>query len=487
MTLLARFRRSVPVTVKVPVLVAILMVIVGTAASQLVLSRLVEIQERQLSDLADAYLDGLQSALIDPVIRRDSWEIFDTLDRAKVTYQSLKPVETIVTDANGQVLAASDPRKAPIGSDLPIRFRPEASPSGEVTVVETARRSFAQRAMVVEGRQIGAIHTELDISPLMAERETVFWTLLGSNAIVTLALALLGWFTVSRMVAPMRVFLEHVRTAEDGSVEPIPDQVLRRTGAEWKGLFGRFNRMATAVSERQTLLTKLSGEEQLSSLGRLASSVAHEVNNPLGGIFNALDTLKMHGSDQKVRSNAIDLIERGLVGIREVVGSILTSYRRDATPRRLQANDLEDLVLLVGAEVRRKQISLDLRNELPAEVSIDAMAIRQVVLNLLINACRVSPVGGRLEIKASVKAGCLDIEVDDAGPGLPPSVLAYLNDGDASTPMASGSGLGLWVAKKTAKELNGALLTGKSALGGARIRLVVPTAREENREIVRAA
>ena len=487
MTLLSKFRRSVPVTVKVPVLVAFLMVTVGTVASQLVLSRLVDIQERQVADLADAYLDGLQSALIDSVIRRDSWEIFDTLDRAKVTYQSLKPVETIVTDTNGMVLAASNPREAPIGSELPARFQGEASRSEEVTVLETAQRSFARRQMVVEGRQIGTIHTELDISPLLAERETVFWTLLGSNALVTLALALLGWFAVSRMVAPMRVLLEHVSTAEDGSVEPIPEQVMRRTGAEWRGLFGRFNRMATAVSERQILLTKLSGEEQLSSLGRLASSVAHEVNNPLGGIFNALDTIKVHGADQKVRSGAIDLIERGLLGIKDVVGSILTSYRRDTAPRRLQAGDLEDLVLLVGAEVRRKQIALDLQNELPSEMGIDAMAIRQVVLNLLINACRACPVGGRLEIQASVKSGCLDIEIDDSGPGLPPAVLEYLNEGDASAPMSSASGLGLWVAKKTAGELNGALLTGRSSLGGARIRLVVPTIPAESQEVIRAA
>lgn len=485
MTMFASLRRAIPITIKVPVLVAFLMVTVGTVASQFVLSRLGDIQERQLADLSDAYLDGLQSALVDPVIRRDSWEIFDTLDRAKVTYQSLNPVETIVTDKSGTVLAASNPREAPIGSDLPARFQAETA--DRMAGTENAQRSFASRPMVVEGRQIGTIHTELDISPLLAERETVFWTLLGSNAAMTLALALLGWFAVSRMVAPMRVFIEHVRTAEDGSVEPIPHSVMMRTGTEWRGLFDRFNRMATAVSERQVLLSRLSGEEQLSSLGRLASSVAHEVNNPLGGIFNALDTLKVHGADQKVRSGAIDLIERGLLGIRDVVGAILTSYRRDAKPRRLQAGDLEDIVLLVGAEVRRKQLVLEVRNELPPEITIDAIAIRQVVLNLLINACRACPVGGRLSLQAGMKADHLNIEVDDSGPGLPPNVLDYLNKGDVSTPMSSGLGLGLWMAKKTTRELNGALLTGRSPLGGAHIRLLVPTIPAETKEIDHAA
>lgn len=280
---------------------------------------------------------------------------------------------------------------------------------------------------------------------------------------------------VSRMVSPMKVLLQHLQSAQEGSVEPIPPAAFTRIQPEWNGLFTRFNRMATALSERQALLTKLSGEEQLSSLGRLASSVAHEVNNPLGGIFNALDTLKVHGANPTVRDGAIQLIERGLLGIRDVVGAILASYRRTGAPRRFQSNDLEDLALLVGAEVRRKQIDLQMQNELPQEVDIDAMALRQVLLNLLINACHATPLGGRVEVAASARNGCLDIEIDDSGPGLPAPVQFYLSEGDASAPMASGSGLGLWVAKKTIRELNGTLLTGKSSLGGARVRLVVPT------------
>lgn len=75
--------RALPLAVRIPLLVAILMIAVGVVASERVLSRLQDVQERQLSDLTDAYLDGLSSSLVEPVLRADPWEVFDILDRAR--------------------------------------------------------------------------------------------------------------------------------------------------------------------------------------------------------------------------------------------------------------------------------------------------------------------------------------------------------------------------------------------------------------------
>ncbi|MBN9347505.1 MAG: sensor histidine kinase, partial [Devosia sp.] len=87
-------RSGIPLTVRVPLVVVLLMVVISIGVSQLVLWRLVETQERQLGDLANAYLDGLESSLVDPVLRRDSWEVFDILDRARAVYAAVRPIET---------------------------------------------------------------------------------------------------------------------------------------------------------------------------------------------------------------------------------------------------------------------------------------------------------------------------------------------------------------------------------------------------------
>lgn len=478
MNWLRTLRRHVPITVKVPVVVVILMVGIGVVASERVLARLVASQERQLGDLAGAYLDGLASPLIEPVLREDSWEIFDILDRAHQVYAGVRPVETVVTDAAGFVLAASDPRHAPIGSGLPAGFPKDQEQTSEVQVRENDSRAFVDRKLVVEGRVIGTLHAELDISPLLAERREVLWTLIASNAAVTLLFAALGWFMVRRMVAPMKVLAEHIETARDGSVEPIPEDSIPPAGTETGRLFRGFNRMARAVAEREALVARLADEERLASLGRLASSVAHEINNPLGGLFNAIDTLKVHGEKPQVRRGAIDLLDRGLRGIRDVVRSALAAYRPDRETRDLQASDIDDLRLLVRPEARRRQIDLGWSNELPREVAVAAFPVRQMVLNLLLNACRAAPEGGRVMLSARVAREQLEVTVEDSGSGMPPQIAAFLAEDGSPAPIAEGTGLGLWVARKMAAELGGSLSADRSSLGGAFVGIAIPLRRQ---------
>ena len=474
MSKLGRLAVGVPLTIKVPVVVVLLMVTIGIVVSEGVLSRLVTSQERQLGDLANAYLDGLASPLVDPVLRGDPWEIFDILDQAKRVYAAVTPIETIVTDPTGLVLASSNPRDAGIGGRLPPDFPINRDHAAKALIDEAQSRAFIDRTLVVQGRQIATLHAELDISPLLAERRQVLWTLIGSNAALTLFLAALGWFAVRRMVAPMKVLAEHLESAQDGAVEPILAAHIPAADTETGRLFRRFNRMANAVAEREALVTRLADEERLASLGRLASGMAHEINNPLGGLFNALDTLRVHGEKEHARRGAIDLLDRGLRGIRDVVQSALATYRRDREPRNLQATDLEDLRLLVGSEVRRKRIELGWANELPVEVAVAAFPVRQMVLNLLLNACRAAPDRGRVQLTTRIEADRLVAVIEDSGSGMPPEVAAFLTEGGSPAPIADGTGLGLWVARRMAAELSGRLVADRSPLGGARGSLTIP-------------
>jgi signal transduction histidine kinase len=474
MTRLGQLAARMPITVKAPVVVVLLVLAIGIAVSERVLSRLINSQERHLGDLANAYLDGLASPLIEPVLRGDPWEVFDILDRAKRPYAAVKPVETVVTDAGGRVLASSNPRHAGIGTALPGDFPASQDHPSKVLIHTTDARAFIDRPLMVNERRIGTLHAELDISPLLAERREVLWTLIVSNAALTLLLAALGWFAVRRMVAPMKILAEHLEAAPDGSVTPIPDAWIPPAKTETGRLFRSFNRMAHAVAERQSLMTRLAEEERLGSLGRLASGVAHEINNPLGGLFNALDTLKVHGAKPQVRVTAIDLLDRGLRGIRDVVRSALAVYRPDREKRDLLAADIDDLRLLISAEVRRKQIELTWENLLPGQAAVIAFPVRQVVLNLLLNACRAAGERGRVAVSARADLACLEIIIDDSGSGLPAHIASFLTEGGSPAPIGAQTGLGLWVARRMVTELGGAIAAEVSSLGGARIRMTIP-------------
>ena len=213
-------------------------------------------------------------------------------------------------------------------------------------------------------------------------------------------------------------------------------------------------------------------------LGRLASSMAHEVNNPLGGLMNAVDTLESHGSDPTARHRVIDLLRRGLRGIQQVVRAALVTYKSEHRARHLTHADLQDLRFLIQHETGAKKLQLDWTNELPDALAIDASPVRQIALNLLLNACQASPEGGTVSFRADVSGEALDIAVADQGPGLPPAALEAIAagmSGEGAPEVSSlARGLGLWTAARMAQRLGGMLTGGVTPGDGALVELTVP-------------
>ena len=389
-----------PLSIKMPLVVTIFMAAVAIFVTERVLSRLEETQTRHLHDLATVYLDGLASALTDPVVRDDVWEVFDILDRARQTHAGMKPTETVVASADGRVLASSEPRSTPPWSRLPANFLPGHAATPAVVTRESDGTAVARRDLASADRTVGSVHATFDIAPLLAERRSVLVTLLVTNTALTLGFALMAWLTVTRMMRPIRVLTRHLQAGAEHQVSPIPDRTVDRAPGEFRTLFGAFNELAAAVRDREVLSRQLAEEERLASLGRLASGMAHEINNPLGGLFNALDTLKEHGGRTDVRGRTVDLIERGLRGIRDVVRAALVTYRVDGEANVLRAADVEDLRLLIEPEIRRKALILRWSNDGYDEISVSPSAVRQVVLNLLLNACQTTPPEGEVAFEA---------------------------------------------------------------------------------------
>ncbi len=473
-----------PLTLKVPILVAGLMVGVSLLVTDRVLERLVETQERHLDALAGAYLDGLSSAILPDVLRGDVWEVFDALDRAGQLYQDLNAVETVVTDADGLVIAASDPRRHPVRT--PLSSAPFAAPVPDRVIIDEAGgEAIVRRVLSYQDRPVGAIHARLDVSGLLAERRDVLVTLLATNLALTLALAGIGYVTVRRMMRPLRVLSTHLSQSQQGPVSLIPEADLGSPGTEFGKLFRRYNTMAAAVNEREQLSERLAREEKLAGLGRLASGMAHEINNPLGGLFNAIDTLRRHGDRKDVRDRTIALLARGLSGIRDVVRATLITYRGERTAPALTRADLEDLRVLLAPELRRRNQTIDWRNELLVPFVIPGGSVRDVVLNLLLNACAATPHGGAVALRCRVEDGLLHIAVEDGGPGLPERALDYLRSPDASrAPVGDRSGLGLWMVRRLVDEAGGRLEVANRPGGGARICLALPEAtRTRQREL----
>jgi two-component system, OmpR family, sensor kinase len=465
----------IPVTARVSLIVIILMLAVSIFTSERVLTRLADTQTRQVQALADVYLDGLALALVDSMVREDIWQVFDVLDRSRQRPGEIRPAETIVAGADGFVIASSEPMRFPSQTRVPAGFIEPLRQSGKIAVAKDAKRAFVRREVVYENRSVGSIYAALDIAPLLTERRAVLWTLIVTNAALTLLFAAVAWFSVSRMMQPVRLLSTYLERSHTGEVTRIPEDVVARAADDYKRPFAAFNRLATAVAEREALDTKLAEEERLASLGRLASGMAHEINNPLGGLFNAIDTLKRHGGDPKVRGSTIELVERGLQGIRDVVHAALMTYRAEHDDRFLSPEDIDDLRLLISPEARRRGVFLRWHNELSSEMPLRATAIRQVILNLVLNACQASPRDSWVRVAIAETPDRLELRVDDAGPGIPPAAVAMLTgSADRPAPIGKGTGLGLWMTNRLIRELAGNVSVERGAEGGTKVSIWVP-------------
>ena len=439
-----------PLSLRVPVLAAGLMVLVGLVASQQVLSALGTVQDARLRELARLHIDGLSVALGPFVLRKDVWEVFDTLDRARAAMDGQRLLLTVVSDDVGRVLAASDPLRAPVDSAM-SEFVAGAGTMDTVSALGADPVVRVQALLEYQGRTIGQILTELDVSDLLAERRHAFWVLLLGNLLAIGVLSIGGYVLMRRMLRPITLLAAQMARAT-GTPEAVPGNLVPKGDSELARLVQTYNAMSSAVEAKAEAERRLAERERFVSLGRLSSSLAHEINNPLGGLLNATDTILTYADRPDVVRTSAALIDRGLRHLRDVARTTLDQNRLDRLGVALSREDFDDLHILFEPEAHRRGLQLDWRvnaTDLPA---MDSAPVRQIALNLLLNAAAVGQSGGTVSFVADASEASLRLTLKDSGPGLPDTALRRLL---TSEPMPPGGGVGLRLVHDLVADMGG--------------------------------
>ena len=230
-----------------------------------------------------------------------------------------------------------------------------------------------------------------------------------------------------------------------------------------------------ATARRLALEERLTKAENLAAMGRLTATMAHEIKNPLAIIRGSARRLgKLEPEAQGMADSVVEEVDR----LNRTVARYLQFARgeRDADARGdLVAAVAATLDLLEG-EFRARSVRLERAlAEGPLDVPIDGESLRQIVLNLVLNALEATPEGGCVRVRLEARGQGTELNVRDDGPGIAAEVLARLGEPFVTT-KAQGTGLGLFLARRLVEGAGGELHIASRPGAGAAVSVRLPRA-----------
>lgn len=238
---------------------------------------------------------------------------------------------------------------------------------------------------------------------------------------------------------------------------------------------------ARKAAERETadLMSRLINSERLAAAGRMANTLAHEINNPLEALTNIFYLLQMGDLDPQAQE-LVSVAARELDRVGHITKSTLSFYRK-IPGRTLDLESLlKEVVQLFASRASQVNVEFDVTYGEGLRAAHYDPSLRQVFANLVGNALEaMEQTGGRILLRARVSAGSAIVTVSDTGHGIEKANLRSVFEPFFTTKGERGTGLGLWVTRGIVEEQGGSLNLRTSTKGrcrGTTIRISLPVA-----------
>jgi signal transduction histidine kinase len=238
-------------------------------------------------------------------------------------------------------------------------------------------------------------------------------------------------------------------------------------------------RHVDAQVERRDLARRAQRAEKLAAVGTLTAGLSHEIRNPLNAAALQLTVLerrlrKLEPVMQAPLLEPLTLVRDEIRRLEHILQDFLQFARPAHVTMRPVAIDelITRVVALLRSDAERREIEIECQTR-QAGASGDADQLRQVFMNLTLNALDAAGRGGKVRVENFVDADGSHIYVDDSGPGVAPDQRDRLFEPFYTT-KAQGSGLGLPISNAIISQHGGRIELGRSSLGGARFEVVLP-------------
>jgi signal transduction histidine kinase len=464
--------RDLSYRVKLPLAFSALIVLTELIVTAALLTRAFGDARGDLEASARSLTAVLSRSLRDPLVRDDLWQAFEVVRTPVAVRGPENPLQAIVVlDRRGRIFVSSDPERFPVAADSAQLGADERA----ITELGRSRADdfhfvfdsggrdgqVAAAAPIVsdDGERLGQVLLAYDAERYYARVRATLAQIVLISIPGLLALIPLGWFWGRRIAEPLGQL-----SGVLSRVGSEPSNAIRRAlpegGADEIGaVSAAAGLMLDGLARKEELEREVVRTERLAAVGRVAAAIAHEINNPLGGMLNALDTLGRHGRPDSFTQKTLGLLARGLQQIRATVAALLVEARFDSPALTVQ--DWSDLRTLIEPQLsaRRLRLRWDVQQS-EASCPLPAHQVRQLVLNLLLNAVKAADDGGEVSLQVASAADALTIEVSNSGPGLPAAVRDHLFEPFVAAPDDGGGrshGLGLWVCYQIVRQLRGTI------------------------------
>ncbi len=352
-----------------------------------------------------------------------------------------------------------------------------------------------ERRAYLQGQQLiaGVNHIITRASSGLAEKtqrslrnikttKTVLFILLVSGPFL---LAIFSFLMMSSITKPLNVILDAIGRLKKGDLNFRIKVPLKNEFAE---VAAAFNEMTGTLNEQ---MRKMQMTEQMAVCGQLAAGLAHEIKNPLAGIKIAIEVLSDESTQSKENH---DTLQRIIVEIRRLE-SLMKNFLDFARPPRPQfvrtdINHILETTIaflikqspLSQSKTKSPEIIMDFDEHLP-QITADPQQLRQVIVNLLLNAQEAMPKGGTVWVRSSHgHFHAVQIEISDMGNGIPQDTLDKVFQPFFTT-KPKGTGLGLAISRQLIEQHNGTISVENGQRGGAIIRIQLPIAQTERQAI----
>lgn len=414
---------------------------------------------------AESLAAVLGDALVPELNHDDVWRAFNLVSAplsAGASSNAVQPDTVVVFDRQQRVFVASDPVRFPVLAsigELPPDFGHVVAEManrapGRSHMIEPQDSSHAYLAapVISDNTQIGTLVLAY---PQKSARERYRKVLIDAGLITGGLVVLMLPFTLywgRRLADPLVELSSIMRTAK---VLPDPESIRDDGHRDELGELARaFKEMLSGLREKEILEQQIVAADRLAAVGRLAAGIAHEINNPLGGMMNVVSTLQRFGHLDERAQRSLGLIERGLAQIQTTVSALLVEAK--VSRQTLRPEDIEDVRTLAMAQKFGASSTLHWSNALAELLDLPAVSVRQVLLNLLLNALHAVRDGGKVSVSVEAREQNLVIDVQNEGDTIPPERLPYLFE-PFSTHAPQGTGLGLWVSYQIVHQLGGVI------------------------------